>query len=96
MKFSQRKLCYQAGGKNWNNTSCMLIFGRIHITISVHAMNDFLELSLTLKQKPIIMENVAPSIKYIDFLGYVYSELGFFYPMLFISYMNCASLQSAN
>lgn len=41
-------------------------------------MSDFLELSLTLKLKPIIMENVAPSIKYIDFLGYVCSEFWIF------------------
>lgn len=88
MKFSQRKLCCQ-GGKNWNSPSCMLIFRRIWIIISVHAMSDFLELSLTLKLKPIIMENVAPSIKYIDFLGYVYSKLDFIYP---ISCMNFASL----
>lgn len=73
MKFSQRKLCYHARGKNWNNPSCMLIFRRIQIIISVHAMSDFLKLSLTLKLKQIIMENVAPSIKHI-----VYSELGFF------------------
>lgn len=40
-------------------------------------MGDFLQLSLNLKLKPIIMENVAPSIKYTDFQGYVHSQVFF-------------------
>lgn len=40
-------------------------------------MGDFLQLSLTLKLKRIIMENVALSIKYPDFQGYVYSKAFF-------------------